>query len=289
MTRTMDRVGPVDPRHPVCHVCWHEAEAFARFAGKRLPTEIEWEAAASWDPATGKARAIPGATTPPTELRQPRPARLRHGAGGRVSPNVSPHRLLRDDRRRVGVDRERLRAVARVRGVPLSGVLARCSSARTTRCCGAAPGPPGLAPSAARSATGITRSAARSSAASGVHGMTKHPARYRTAARAQRSGAESAHAGGGGGGPSRPQKELPPKYFYDQRGSELFEEITRLPGVLPHPHRASAAGGVDAGADRAARHPDAGGAGRGERGEEPAHPRRHARRRDAPSCMCRST
>jgi L-histidine N-alpha-methyltransferase len=30
-------------------------------------------------------------------------------------------------------------------------------------------------------------------------------------------------------GLSRPQKELPPKYFYDQRGSRLFEEITRLP------------------------------------------------------------
>jgi L-histidine Nalpha-methyltransferase len=30
-------------------------------------------------------------------------------------------------------------------------------------------------------------------------------------------------------GLARPQKELPPKYFYDERGSELFEEITRLP------------------------------------------------------------
>ena len=30
-------------------------------------------------------------------------------------------------------------------------------------------------------------------------------------------------------GLSRAQKELPPKYFYDRRGSELFDEITRLP------------------------------------------------------------
>jgi iron(II)-dependent oxidoreductase len=54
--RTMDRVTQVDPHRPVCHVCYHEAEAFARWAGKRLPTEPEWEIAASWDPARGALR-----------------------------------------------------------------------------------------------------------------------------------------------------------------------------------------------------------------------------------------
>jgi iron(II)-dependent oxidoreductase len=62
-TRSMDRITPVDPRHPVCHVCYHEAEAFARFVGKRLPTEIEWEVAASWDPAAGK-RVYPWGNQP---------------------------------------------------------------------------------------------------------------------------------------------------------------------------------------------------------------------------------
>jgi L-histidine N-alpha-methyltransferase len=36
-----------------------------------------------------------------------------------------------------------------------------------------------------------------------------------------------------GAGLARPQKELPPKYFYDRRGSELFEQITRLPEYYP--------------------------------------------------------
>ncbi len=57
------------PLDPVIHVCYWEAEAFARFAGARLPSDIEWEKAAAWEPDSGTSRSFPWGEEEPTPDR----------------------------------------------------------------------------------------------------------------------------------------------------------------------------------------------------------------------------
>ena len=77
---TLYGILPVDPNAPVCHVSYYEADAYARWAGARLPTEAEWEVSATEVPIAGNFRE--SASLLPL--------------GARASDDGQPHQLFGD-------------------------------------------------------------------------------------------------------------------------------------------------------------------------------------------------
>ena len=109
---------------PVVHVCWYEAEAYARVGRQAAADRGRVGEGRPPRPGDRPVPALPlGRRGPDARARQPRPAPPAPGRGRRLPGRRLAARRPPADRRRVGVDQQRLPPLPRLRRVPVPGVL----------------------------------------------------------------------------------------------------------------------------------------------------------------------
>jgi gamma-glutamyl hercynylcysteine S-oxide synthase len=227
--RSFERTEPLDPDLPVMHVSWYEADAYARWRGARLPTEEEWEKVASWDEAAGEKRRFPWGDEPPDGSRA-NLDQLAFGPAqvGAYPTGASPYGLL--------------------------GMVGDCWEWTSSDFAGY----PGFRAWPYREYSEVffgggykvlrgASWASRPTVARTTFRNWDHPERrqifagFRCVVDVPRGASvridvldvRDSLADDVRAGLTSELKQLPPKYFYDERGSELFDRITTLPEYYP--------------------------------------------------------